>query len=713
MDIYKYQNFFREGKLDKPMPHLIIISDEFAELKSQQPEFMADLVSAARIGRALGVHLILATQKPSGVVSDEIWANSKFKLCLKVQNPGDSNEMIKTPDASQLVNAGRFYLLVGNNEIYVLGQSGWAGTRYKPSPVVKTNYDRSITVIDEVGNTIKNISDTVVVGQTEELGDELLNILKYIVNIANTENVKVNSLWLDNIPEKIYVDKLIDKYSFNDDGKIIAILGEYDNPELQQQGLLTLELNEEGNSLFYGSSGTDREMMFSAILYSLCTRYTSKDINIYIIDCGSESFGMFANFPQVGDIATNSENDKISKLFELLKSDIESRKKLFANYNGSYKTYCKSNENKVPLKIVMINNFDTFRENHELLADKIGSLSREGGRYGIIFLINATRGRSIYYSISSNFYHNYVMSMTERMEYSEILGKIGNLYPAEYEGRGIFKEDVALEFQTASIYDGDSVLDFINDKAKQIISKEPTKAPAIPVLPDEVTMEMLDKYMVDINKIPLGISKNRLEVVTYNFFKEKANIISSKNISSTIELLRTIITAVRKTKNFTVLIDTEQQLSDIGGIVDTYVDKNFEEFILSFEQFLDKEVEGKSIKLLCIIAGLERFQGSINSQKFDGFFNGIKTFDNVSLIFVDSSYKLKKVAFEQWYSSVVNNTSGIWIGHGFSEQAVINVDGSVNDKYIQKNDFRFAYVVRNGESELIKCLGGVSKSNEE
>lgn len=72
MDIYKYQKLYRENKIKSPIPHLFIICDEFAELKSQQPEFMDNLISTARIGRSLGVHLILATQKPSGVVNDQI-----------------------------------------------------------------------------------------------------------------------------------------------------------------------------------------------------------------------------------------------------------------------------------------------------------------------------------------------------------------------------------------------------------------------------------------------------------------------------------------------------------------------------------------------------------------------------------------------------------------------------------------------------------------
>ena len=109
IDIYKYQSMYREGVVKEPLPHLLIISDEFAELKSQQPEFMSQLVSAARIGRSLGVHLILATQKPSGVVDDQIWSNSRFRVCLKVQEKADSMEVIKRPDAAALTTTGRFY----------------------------------------------------------------------------------------------------------------------------------------------------------------------------------------------------------------------------------------------------------------------------------------------------------------------------------------------------------------------------------------------------------------------------------------------------------------------------------------------------------------------------------------------------------------------------------------------------------------------------
>ena len=712
IDIYKYQQFFREGKLDEPMPHLFIISDEFAELKAQQPEFMDDLISAARIGRSLGVHLILATQKPSGVVNDQIWSNSKFRVCLKVQDTSDSNGMLKTPDAASITNPGRFYLQVGNNEIYVLGQSGWAGTSYCPSDSVKKNYDRSISYIDEVGNVVQNISDVGEVKEVKNIGDELSNILKYVISIAEQQNVKAKSLWLESLSPTIYVDDLMKKYKVNNDpNSLTAILGEYDDPSEQYQDILTLELNEEGNTVIYGNSSTNREMMLSSIIYSLCTRYSVDDINIYILDFGSETLRIYSKFPQVGDITFVSERDKVTKLLSLINEELAYRKKLFADYNGEYKQYCKKNGKTIPIKLIIINNYDSFKENYENLEDLLARLTRECQQYGILFYITLSSARSIYGYILRNFKNIFVLDMLERDNYINILGKLGNVYPADFDGRGLFKKDKVLEFQTSQIFESDSIIDFLTAKQEFILKKETKRAPKIPVLPEEITLEMLTGNMNNIKALPIGMNKNTLKISTYDFFEETANLISSKNIVNTIELLKTIITGVKYTKNCTVLIDTEQELSSIGGMVDTYVDKNFEDFILKFENFLDREVDGKNVKLLCIIAGLEKFQGSMNEGKFKGFFNGIKTFDNVNLIFVDSSYKLKKVAYEQWYTGVIDNSNGIWVGPGFIDQAVIKASNPEIFRKIQVEN-NYAFVVKHGDTELIKIVGGVKQDEE-
>lgn len=129
-NINLYTKLYKNGEAAIPVPHLFIIIDEFAELKREEPEFMKQLISVAQVGRSLGVHLILATQKPSGTVDDNIWSNSKFRMCLRVQDRQDSNDMLHKPDAAYITQAGRCYLQVGNDELYELFQSGYSGATY-------------------------------------------------------------------------------------------------------------------------------------------------------------------------------------------------------------------------------------------------------------------------------------------------------------------------------------------------------------------------------------------------------------------------------------------------------------------------------------------------------------------------------------------------------------------------------------------------------
>lgn len=130
-NINAYTQLFKNGEVKESLPHLFIVIDEFAELKREQPDFMRQLISVAQVGRSLGVHLILATQKPAGSVDDNIWSNARFRLCLRVQDRQDSMDMLHKPDAAFLTQAGRCYLQVGNDELYELFQSGWSGAVYE------------------------------------------------------------------------------------------------------------------------------------------------------------------------------------------------------------------------------------------------------------------------------------------------------------------------------------------------------------------------------------------------------------------------------------------------------------------------------------------------------------------------------------------------------------------------------------------------------
>ena len=282
IDIYKYQKLYREGAVTEPLQHLFIISDEFAELKTQQPEFMTQLVSAARIGRSLGVHLILATQKPSGVVDDQIWSNSKFRVCLKVQERADSMDMLKRPDAAELTDTGRFYLQVGYNELFELGQSAWSGAYYYPSERVLKEKDNSVVVIDTNGHAIKQVKMDKQRSLYKNAKKQLDVITNYLRGIAEDEGIKIKPLWLDSIPALILIEQVKEKYKTTTEKFILnPVIGEYDDPAHQRQCVLRLPLSKEGNTVVYGVAGSGKTTFLNGMIYSLINEHTPDEVNIY------------------------------------------------------------------------------------------------------------------------------------------------------------------------------------------------------------------------------------------------------------------------------------------------------------------------------------------------------------------------------------------------------------------------------------------------
>jgi S-DNA-T family DNA segregation ATPase FtsK/SpoIIIE len=130
-DIGDYQRLYWRQRAEDPLPRVVVIIDEFAELVEDYPAFMDGLIGIARVGRSLGIHLILATQSPAGVVKQQIWANAKFRICLRVEDRQESMSMLRRPEAANLPRMpGRGYLQVGNNEVFELFQVARVAGRY-------------------------------------------------------------------------------------------------------------------------------------------------------------------------------------------------------------------------------------------------------------------------------------------------------------------------------------------------------------------------------------------------------------------------------------------------------------------------------------------------------------------------------------------------------------------------------------------------------
>ena len=723
IDIYKYQALYREGLVKEPVTHLFIISDEFAELKQQQPEFMTQLISTARIGRSLGVHLILATQKPAGVVDDQIWSNSKFRVCLKVQDKSDSMDMIKCPDAAALKEVGRFYLQVGYNELFALGQSAWTGAKYYPMDKRRKKVDERIVIVDNIGNTIKSMDtvkkDTIINAQ----GEEITNIIKYLVDVSKEQHIIVKQLWLDRIPEFIYVEKLREKYSYLPQKFVInPIIGEFDDPNNQRQDLLTLPLSTEGNTIIYGSSGNGKELALTTLIYSTIVDHSPEEVNFYILDFGGETLKSFYKAPQVGDVVLSSEEEKVANLFKLLTSSLEERKKLFVDYNGDYNFYCTHSGKTLPTIITIINNYDSYYELYEDYDEQLSTLTREGAKYGIIFIVTSNNVNSIRYRLKQNFKQNLVLQFNDSSDYSSILGNIDKKYPSKLYGRGLVSLDNVYEFQTAYPYDHEKMTEYvrtISQRLRDVYGS--SKARAIPILPEEVTEDFVSSYLGNIETIPVGVLKDSLNIATLNCEKNYSTIVSGNDISEYTDFIHRLYNVFTKVDGIDLtVVDTMQVFSNDNNI--KLINTKFEEelnpllqemsdyYVKYRDSNYDNSIFKDVNKKVVFIVGLTDLLSRLSVDKKNEVTTAISMIKDLGiyhLVIVDNTDKLKQQAYEQWYRDSIDSTNGVWLGNEILDQTTFKL--SISPRELREElELGFGVLVFKGKPYVIKLLGGVS-----
>lgn len=718
INIYKYQQFYKEGRLTEPIPHLFIICDEFAELKSQQPDFMDNLISVARIGRSLGVHLILATQKPSGVVNDQIWSNTKFRVCLKVQDESDSKEMLKRPEAASIKQTGRFYLQVGYDEYFALGQSAWCGAKYFPSEKIVKQVDKSVNFIDDSGTIIKSIQAGNNI-KIEAQGEQLARIMESIIDISNKLNKKAKRLWLNDIDPIILVDNLEKKYNLSIIPYYIkSVIGEYDAPEMQEQGLLTYDLTKDGNTIIYGNDEVEKEKVLNTMLYSICKNHFSNEINIYIIDYGSEQLRMFEKFPQIGGMVFMGEDEKLTNLFKLIDDEVKKRKKVLVSYGGSIEIYNSRNSEKMSQILFVINNYDGLLESYNSIYENIITIARDCERYGIYIVLTCNSPSSLGRRVSQCFNNSYALHLTDASDYFGIFNMKSKVFPRDILGRGLVSNNGVHEFQTASIVNEDNdINEYMERVLEYIKSKDNLHAVSIPSLPEQVTIDFVEKSISTISEVPIGIYKESLKIAKHDFFMLNSTTISSNKLSNINSFMDSLVDVFNRIPDANVLfIDTLNLLPNLkdksyNNKRVNYYNSNFDVLIDKFIE-LEKNPQNSKYKLLYIFYGVERLKTKISSEKLDNFFSLIKNSENSSVVFCDGAKNLKNLDFDTWYSKIKNNTDGLWIGKGFSEQQVFRISKITKEMSLNyKNNYGF--YLNDGSSDLIKLIEFNNIINEE
>ncbi len=514
-----YIRKYKTGEVKEALPHLIVIVDEFAELKAEQPEFMKELISAARIGRSLGVHLILATQKPAGQVNEQIWSNSKFKLCLKVQTKEDSNEVLKSPLAAEIKEPGRAYLQVGNNEIFELFQSAYSGAPAQTEGGSRIT-EFALWEVMLSGKRKKVFEQKKEKARQQEI-TQLDALVEYIAGYCEKSRIlKLPNICLPPLPTSIPFVAAKEDFVEN---VIKVSIGIYDNPASQFQGEAVIRPGLQ-NTMIIGSAQYGKTNLLQEIIRGLTSWYSPKELNLYIIDFGSMVLKNFESLHHVGGVVSSSEDEKLKNLFKLLLAEIKDRKeKLISVGVSSYASYREAGYKDLPQIITLIDNLTALKELYLQDDETLLNLCREGLAVGLSFVVANSQTAGIGFKYLSNFSCRIGLYCNDSGEYGSLFDYC-RIRPENTPGRCIVEIDKRLyECQTYLAFEGEREIDRAGEM-KEFIAEMNGNYPAeraklIPVIPKVLTRPYMEKQFrvgaTQPYQLPAGLDYSTVEPVVF------------------------------------------------------------------------------------------------------------------------------------------------------------------------------------------------------
>ncbi|HEY2279625.1 MAG TPA: FtsK/SpoIIIE domain-containing protein, partial [Streptosporangiaceae bacterium] len=329
-DIEAYQSLtdtaFRNTVRARPLPRLVLVIDEFATLVRELPDFVTGLVNIAQRGRSLGLHLILATQRPSGAVSADIRANTNLRIALRVTDPAESADVIGTADAARITASapGRAYVRLGHASIVPFQAARVGGRRLDPNRAVTTR--PWLAPLDWSGLGKPGPARPGSAGRREAESTDLSVLVRAVADAAGQLRIpRQPSPWLAPLPERLLLDDL--RLA---DGERHAPFGLIDLPAAQRQDPAVADLGTFTHLMAAGAPRSGRSQLLRTIAGSLALAHSAADVHLYGIDCGNGALLPLAELPHCGAVVTRTQTERAVRLLRRLDAELTRRQELLA-----------------------------------------------------------------------------------------------------------------------------------------------------------------------------------------------------------------------------------------------------------------------------------------------------------------------------------------------------------------------------------------------
>jgi S-DNA-T family DNA segregation ATPase FtsK/SpoIIIE len=382
---------------DRAPPSLLIVIDEFATLAKDVPEFVQGVVDVAQRGRSLGVHLLLATQSPSGVVTKDIRANTNLKIALRVSGPGESQDVLEVADAAAIPRSrpGRAIARTGHGELTMF-QSAFVG-----GVTASQQMDVAVRRFELAGSNEQPTVIAEAASATPETDlDRIVEVCREAVGLLDLASPR--KPWLDALPASLPLRTLEQPADPAE-----AAVGLIDDPEHQSQYPFILDLAETGSVLVYGAGGSGKSSLLRSLATSLARRSRVSNFHVYGLDFAGHGLRPLEALPHCGAVIAGGDIERVERLFTVLRRRIDSRKEALAEHRVfSIEELAQVSGQDVPRTLVLLDGYSNFLATFErvTMASPIDALPRlmsDGRAVGVHFVLTADRRGAFSSTIAS------------------------------------------------------------------------------------------------------------------------------------------------------------------------------------------------------------------------------------------------------------------------------------------------------------------------
>jgi S-DNA-T family DNA segregation ATPase FtsK/SpoIIIE len=537
-------------------PALVLVIDEFAALAGEVPEFVDGVVDIAQRGRSLGIHLIMATQRPAGVIKDNLRANTNLRVALRMADENDSEDVVGDPIAARFPASipGRAIAKTGHSSLTPFQSAyvgGWTGDDETPAEIAVSELRFGSAPVWESPNE-----------EESEFHDEDLgpNDQRRIVDtlIAATEVAGIRrprKPWLEDLPE------VIDLAGLAHEGDARIPFAMVDVPERQAQEVVTFDPDRDGSMVVFGTSGSGKSTLLRTIATSAGMRPDLGPAHVYCLDFASGGLSVLARLPHVGSIVDGEDVERITRLLFTLDAELDRRAAAFAAVNaGDLTQYRQLADPSMPRILVLVDNFGTFKKDWEYAGGRVPAyraflrLISEGRQLGLHTVLTADRSNAIPTVVAANIQRRVVLRLSEPNQYMMIGAPKDILDDTSPAGRAILGKhegQVAVLGGTTNTAEQATALDALAERLRAAGVEE---LPEIGALP---TKAPIRSFPASVDGMPVfGLADDTL--APFGFEPVGSFVVTGPPASGKTNALKALVIAMER-------FDPDVQLYHFGG----------------------------------------------------------------------------------------------------------------------------------------------------